>query len=131
MWNVRCSAIFSLLVLSCASSSAVAQNCYNLAYRYCCQHHPYWSIPCEGAEGGVCVGQVIGGVNDFGLVLIPPTSGAMTAASFQFTGYLLCHMYRPVCNPVSDPVCALDYTPWQLECASHERKTIWQFCDPL
>jgi len=34
MRNVRCSAIFSLFVLSCASSPAAAQNCYNLAYRY-------------------------------------------------------------------------------------------------
>jgi hypothetical protein len=122
---------FSLVVLMAllVTGRAHAQNCYNLAYRYCCQHHPYWSIPCEVAEGGICEGEVLDSVNDFGQVLIPPTSGAMTAASFQYTGDLQCKMKRPHCNPLSDPVCTVLPTEWVLWCASHERKTIWQFCE--
>ena len=129
MWNVRCSAIISLVVLSCASSPAAAQDCYNLGYRYCCYHHPWWSISCPEAEGGVCFGMVVDGVNDFGQVLLPPTSGAMTAASFQQTSDLLCHLYLPECHPEQDPSCKLSSVPWELGCASHERKTIWAFCD--
>jgi len=69
------------------------------------------------------------GANDFGQVLIPPTSGAMTANSFEFTGWLTCQAYLPVCNPWGDPMCSLE-EQWSIfGCSTHERKTLWQFCE--
>ena len=59
-----------------------------------------------------------------------PGQGAMTANSFQLTGYLACHMYLPECNTETDPgECQLSDVPWQISCPSHERKTMWQFCE--
>lgn len=131
MFNSRIQlAVAAIALFVVATSSAVAADCYNLAYRYCCQHHPWFTVSCPEVEGGVCTGLVIGGVNDFGQVLIPPGSGAMTANSFQSTGNLLCHAWLPVCNDEPDPdECDYSSVPWELGCTSYERKTQWQFCE--
>ena len=90
---------FSIIVALVAAFGATAAShaqleCYNLAYRYCCEASSLWSISCPGAPGGICYGQVHNGVDEFKQMLILPTEGAMTAASFEFVNYFYCSEYR-------------------------------------
>lgn len=100
--------ILAVMVSCCVCAPAAhAQECYNAAYRYCCDLTAEFHIDCAGEPGG-CYGEVANGQNGFHTVLV---SGGYTANSFEVDSVAFsCHFYRPVCNPLIDPSCSVDYT---------------------
>lgn len=135
MRNIHVALVFPLLVLCCATPSALGQEpCWNLAHRYCCYILPYWRIPCD-VTSGYCQGVVPpppGGVNEFQPTLIPPEeTGAMTAGSFQQVGYYDCVFYAPICNENNqEPYWYCSVTLFLVEdsCMEWEVKTQWSWC---
>ena len=120
--------ILTLFALLGGTSESVGEDCWNLAYRYCCQHQPDFYVPCTGVEGGYCEGIVYEGPNEFGQVRIPPTTGAMTASSFNYVGDLECGFHPAGCYQLPFPHCEVD--PYNVYCYCEEwvRKNTFSWC---
>lgn len=111
MWN-KCNKRFivslAVIVPCCVCApTAHGEECYSVAYRYCCDLIPEFNISCPGVPGG-CWGEVANGQNGFRTVLV---LGGFTENSFEVDGVpFACHYYAPICNPANDPACSVDYS---------------------
>ena len=119
----------SFVFLGATPAGVARQDCWNLAYRYCCHTAPDWSIECPGVQGGVCEGLVHNNINEFKQTLIDPTTGAMTAASFDLIGPYYCEYFPPICHGGGAPHCTWELEVVYVQCSEWARKTQWTLCD--
>lgn len=114
---------FSLLTVTARST---ADDCWNLAHRYCCDLAFGFVIQCTGDL--LCFGEVHNGINEFKPTKIDPTTGAMTDASFQLVGSYNCEYYPPRCNLEPEPWCDLFPNYVHVQCSEWKLKTQFAFC---
>lgn len=127
--RTRIGAMIAIALSVCLAPRASAEDCFDAAYRYCCDLIPEFVVPCSGAEGGQCTGVVDGGDNDFHKTLVP---GQFTNPSFDTENVdYSCTFFAPICATNPPPYCDWEEDSDMIRCIAWKLKQTWFMCEEV